>query len=272
MNQPIKYHGGKYYLAKKFIALFPKHLHYVEPYAGGLAVLLKKDPNGISEVVNDISWDLTNFWKVLQGTASFKAFRTLCEATPFSQREWNEADYSLKNYPIPDTHEPEIHRAWRFFIRSRMSLSGRDKSFSAVTKTRVRRGMNNEVSAWLSAVDGLPEVHDRLRRVMILDALDGAEVIKAHDTRKTLFYCDPTYLPETRTAKLVYAHEMTEAQHEELIHAVKKCCGKVAISGYRSKMYDTYLASWTRHDFRIANHAASGKEKKTMTECLWCNF
>ena len=42
--QPLKWWGGKTYFAKKFIELMPPHLHYVEPYAGGLAVLLEKDP------------------------------------------------------------------------------------------------------------------------------------------------------------------------------------------------------------------------------------
>ena len=42
--QPLKWWGGKHYLAPKIIALMPPHLHYVEPYAGGLAVLLEKDP------------------------------------------------------------------------------------------------------------------------------------------------------------------------------------------------------------------------------------
>ena len=79
MIQPLKWWGGKHYLAKKIIDLMPRHLHYVEPYAGGLAVLLEKDPfdrslywgekgyeQGVSEVVNDIHRELTNFWRVLQ--------------------------------------------------------------------------------------------------------------------------------------------------------------------------------------------------------------
>ena len=72
--QPIKYWGGKGYIAPKIIGLMPRHLHYVEPYAGGLAVLLEKDPfdqslfwgeqgyeQGVSEVANDIYGELTNF-------------------------------------------------------------------------------------------------------------------------------------------------------------------------------------------------------------------
>src|SRR5258708_27823741 len=81
---PLKWHGGKRYLAPKIVALMPPHLHYVEPYAGGLAVLLARDPNdprlwksdasasrGVSEVVNDLNGRLTNFLKGLQCESSF---------------------------------------------------------------------------------------------------------------------------------------------------------------------------------------------------------
>ena len=44
LAKPLKWHGGKAYLAKKIIELMPPHLHYVEPYGGGLQVLLAKDP------------------------------------------------------------------------------------------------------------------------------------------------------------------------------------------------------------------------------------
>ena len=105
MIQPLKWWGGKHYLAKKIIGLMPRHLHYVEPYAGGLAVLLEKDPfdrskfwgnkgyeQGVSEVVNDIHRELTNFWQVLQREETFAAFRRLIEVTPFSQVEWENAE------------------------------------------------------------------------------------------------------------------------------------------------------------------------------------
>jgi site-specific DNA-adenine methylase len=79
ITPPLKWHGGKWYIAEKVIDLMPRHLHYVEPYAGGLAVLLAKNPydpskywgekgyeQGVSEVVNDLHRGLTNFWRVLQ--------------------------------------------------------------------------------------------------------------------------------------------------------------------------------------------------------------
>src|SRR6185312_9978188 len=78
MDGPLKWHGGKHYLAPKIVALFPPrrsdanpdgYVHYVEPYAGGLAVLLASDPEGVSEVANDLDGGLTNFWRVLQDEA-----------------------------------------------------------------------------------------------------------------------------------------------------------------------------------------------------------
>jgi site-specific DNA-adenine methylase len=66
---PLKWHGGKNAfngkLARWITSLMPPHLHYVEPFAGGLAVLLAKNPDGVSDVVNDLDGDLLNFWRVL---------------------------------------------------------------------------------------------------------------------------------------------------------------------------------------------------------------
>ena len=39
VSKPLKWHGGKHYLADRIISLIPPHTHYVEPYAGGLSVL-----------------------------------------------------------------------------------------------------------------------------------------------------------------------------------------------------------------------------------------
>lgn len=276
---PIKWHGGKYYLASKIVALMPPHTHYVEPFFGGGAVLLAKDPDGVSEVVNDIDRDLTNFWTVLQNGPLFYLFRRLVEATPFSEAEWKHAAESLKQSCEANGYDHAggndcVRAAW-FFVACRQSLAGRRDAFTAVTKTRVRRRMNNEVSAWLTAVEGLPAVHARLKRVLVLDARDALDVIRSQDGPDTLFYLDPPYLPETRAAAEVYAHEMTVDQHSKLLFAINECRGKVMISGYRSNMYDYLLhetKGWSRHDFDLPNQAAGGKTKRRMTECVWCNF
>lgn len=263
---PLKWHGGKAYLASKIVALMAPHIHYVEPFAGGLSVLLAKDPEGVSEVANDLNGYLCDFWKTLQSPTLFVDFKRRVEAVPFSELEWQEsATY--------DIAIDSIERAVAFFVRCRQSLAGRMTGFTGVTKTRTRRGMNNEVSAWLTAIEGLPAVHARLKRVLILNR-DALDVIRGQDGKDTLFYLDPPYLHETRATTGEYAHEMTADQHRDLCALIKTIKGKVMLSGYPSDLYRDQLErhGWTRHDFDLPNNAAGGATKRRMTECVWCNF
>lgn len=270
INPPLKWHGGKHYLANRIIALMPPHLVYVEPFAGGLSVLLAKNPDGVSEVVNDLNGGLSNFWEMLRNDHCFPLLLRQLQATPFSETAWREAGGFLESF---DHTTNPVEAAVEFFVRCRQSLAGRMTSFTGVTKTRVRRGMNNEVSAWLSAVEGLPAVHERLKRVLILNR-PALDVIRGQDGASTLFYLDPPYLHSTRVTTADYAHEMTAEQHAELLDALSEVKGKFLLSGYRSDLYDRYASEfgWTRHDFDLPNHAAGGAEKRRMVECVWCNF
>jgi len=277
---PLKWHGGKHYLAKRIIALMPRHVHYVEPYAGGLAVLLARDPadpalswgsashaRGVSEVVNDISAELINFWRVLQDRWDFEQFRRIVQATPFAQMEFERAR------AVAGPGADRIHRAAVFFVQCRQSLAGRMQGFAALSRTRTRRGMNEQASAWLSAVDGLPAVHERLRRVVIL-CDDALNVIRQQDGPRTLFYCDPPYLHSTRTSADQYQHEMTEQQHLALLKTLAQVQGRLLLSGYPSALYDSFALAqgWSWVDFDLPNHAAGGQRKRRMTERIWANY
>lgn len=276
---PLKWWGGKHYLAKKIIALMPRHLHYVEPYFGGGAVLLEKDPldssknwghvgweQGVSEVANDIHGELMNFWRVLQSEESFLAFRRIIEATPFSQVEWEDAETrQTPNRPL------DVEAAASFFVRCRQSRAGEFKAFATLTRNRTRRAQNEQASAWWNCVEGLPAVHARLKRVVILND-DALKVIEAQDGEKTLFYLDPPYVHAARSTIGNYRHEMTEEGHLQMLETIRRCRGRVMLSGYPNPLYERVLADWRRHDFQIDNKAAGGKTKSVMTEVVWTNF
>jgi len=264
---PLKWHGGKNYLARRLVELMPSHTHYVEPYAGGLAVLLAKNPEGFSEVVNDLNGDLCNFWNVLRDTALFDSFLRMTQATAFSEQIWKQSYEALQTR----TDSTKVDRAFWFFVTCRQSLAGRMDTFAPLSKTRTRRNMNEQASAWLNAVEGLPQVHARLKRVAVLNK-PALDVLIQEDGAKTLFYCDPPYLHETRTDRDTYDHEMTEEEHEQLLKALLNVQGKVILSGYHSRLYDTSLRQWSCHDFELPNNAASGGKKRRMIEAVWCNF
>ena len=266
-DSPLKWPGGKHYLSGDIVEMMPEHTHFIDLYAGSFAVLFAKNPEGVSEVVNDINGYLTNFWKVLQEEQSFERFKRLCEATPFSQVEWREAE-SYRIEPDP------VRRAWKFFIRCRQSMAGRMKSFAPLSKTRTRRKMNEQASAWLGAIEGLPEVHERLKGVVILND-DAINVLRREDGINTFAYLDPPYLHSTRVTTSEYGEfEMTPEQHQELLETLSVVKCKFLLSGYHSEMYDEFAKThgWNCRELTIVNHASSQKSKPKMTECLWSNY
>jgi DNA adenine methylase len=288
ITQPLKWHGGKNYLAAKIIGLMPPRcknpndpapkdpgwLHYVEPYAGGLAVLLANNPRGISEVVNDKNGELTNFWDVLKSPACCRSLWNRLQATPFSSVEFDRAMKHGREVFNGRLAGDSVERAAEFFVRCRQSLAGRMNGFAGISKNRTRRGMNEQASAWINAIEGLPAIHARLQRVLILHG-EALDVIRQQDGPRTLFYLDPPYLHETRATTGEFGeHEMTPEQHGELLELLSKIKGRFLLSGYRSKMYDAAAKrrGWRRYDFTVPNQAAGGKKKRRMTECVWTNF
>ena len=281
VDSPLKWHGGKSYLANKIISLMPPrcknpnnpdpddpgYIAYVEPYAGGLSVLLANDPVGISEVANDLNGPLTNFWDVMADPVKFEIFNRRMQATPFSEVEWQRAAERSAFEGDP------IEEAAGFFIHCRQSLSGRMKGFAGISRTRTRQGQNEQVAAWLSAVEGLPAVHARLKRVLIRN-IDGVECIKKEDGKRTLHYVDCPYVHSTRATTGEYAHEMTDVQHAELLNTLMDIEGRFLLSGYHSELYDKYAKNcgWKVHEFQIANHSSSSKQKQRKCEVVWTNY
>lgn len=265
MSNPLKWHGGKSYLAKRIVSLMPPHTRYCEPYFGGGAVLFEKPCEGVSEFVNDVNQALTNFWRVLRDDVCFARFQLLCELTPLSEAEFGGASY---------TSDMAVHNAHSFFIRYRQSRQGLGKDFCTPT-SRTRRGMNENVSAWLSAVEGLSDAHERLKRVEIR-CQEATDFIRELDSPDTLIYADPPYLHETRSkgCRDSYEYEMSEDQHRALLFELCQCKGKFILSGYPSDMYDRWCESSGFHCLKIEidNKASSAKTKEKKTECLWANF
>ena len=267
-SAPIKWHGGKSYLAARIIELIPHHVHYVEPFFGGGAVLFKKPVelvHGHSEVINDLYGELVTFWRVLQSTELFEAFQRRMSLTPFAKPVWENAVQSQSDDPI------DI--ASNFFIRYRQSRQGLGRDFATMSRTRTRRGMNEQVSSWLSAIDGLAEAHERLRRVVIF-CEDATSLIHREDDQSTFFYCDPPYVSSTRVVDDAYSCEMTNDHHERLLSTLGTVTGKFLLSGYPNALYDAaaHKYGWNRVDITIDNKASSQKIKPKKTECLWLNY
>lgn len=270
-NPPLKWHGGKQPLAKWLHSLQPAvYTHRNIVFGGGLGEFWNWLPiEGISEAVNDTNGELTNFYSMIRDRETFSEFARMVSLTPFG----NDAFDWLACEKVAQSRNPLLESAYKFFVKYRMSRQGLGKDYATPTK-RVRRGMNENVSAWLSAVDGLQECHERLRRVEIRN-LDCIDFISKYDHELALFYCDPPYLHETRSTTGEYGrHEMDYADHEALLALLSGIKGKFMLSGYRSELYDTAAMhfDWNRHENTRPNSASSSKVKESRVECVWTNY
>lgn len=257
----MKWHGGKFYLCHRIIQHFPPHHTYLEPFGGAASVLLNK-PRSAVEVYNDLDQRITRLFRVLRDHG--EELRRRLSLTPYSEIEFNNAGQEV---------EDEIEQARRDFVMWRLSLGGRGDSFS-FTLHRVRRGMADVVSGYLSMIDEqLPLIVERLRTVEIL-CRPALDVIQSWDSPTTLIYCDPPYLPSTRHegSRSIYGCEMSEKEHRQLASVLRKCKGKVVLSGYPSTLYDELYGNWRTVSFDMANHAAGGKSKARKEETLWMNW
>lgn len=267
IRSPLKWHGGKSYLARRIISLFPPHSTYIEPYFGGGSVLLNKTPCDL-EITGDLNAGLILMWRTLRDQGFLVADEL--RKTPYSSKSFAVAEEVLKRSPEPR----DIPVSCAFIVRNRMSRGGMGKDFAWSDRLRGKRRprgpVPGEINSWETFIESdLPAAVERVRSVGFQIASANALIHNFKDTPGTVIYCDPPYLHETRTAKKVYDFEMSRDDHEAMLLEVAETTAKVFVSGYRSTLYDEALSDWTRHEFDMPNHSGQGKSKQRRVECVW---
>lgn len=264
LRSPLKWHGGKSYLARRIIARMPPHATYVESFCGGLSVLLNKSP-AAREVAGDINADLIDFWRTLARDGD--ALKLMADATPYDADTFRYAqEYGGEEGPVMD--------ALAFLVVNRFSRGGLGKDFAWSDRLRGKRRpggpIPGDVNAWDTIREELPTIAARIRQVEFR-RVPAIDLIRELDGPETLFYVDPPYLHATRTTRDAYAHELTDADHRALLDTLAACRGLALLSGYRNPLYDAALADWQRIEFSMPNHAGQGRTKQRRIECLWLN-
>lgn len=265
LRSPLKTFGGKSYLARRFISLFPDHDVFLETHAGGLSVLLNRSPSSI-EVASDLNGPLMNAWRTLRGQGE-AVLPFLRDEVEYS-REW----FDWAGEAVDDDSDALL--AIKFIIRNRMSRGGLGRDFA--WSDRLRGGQPGDVNAWKTMVEeDLPRVIERIRGVDFReqDALEVIRDAERYRDRRVLLFADPPYLHNTRTTRDAYDHEMSEDDHFNLVSALIRASewgAKVFLCGYESPQYREWVPpSWEMHTFSMPNHSGQGKTKNRRVECLW---
>lgn len=259
MRNVLKYPGSKWNIARQIVSLIPEHHSYVEPYFGSGAVLFNKPVSEI-ETINDLDSEVTNLFQCIQKDAEHLA--RIVMTTPFSREEYDKQFEGLEQTLCLSSFE----RAAGFLIRCWQGHGFRTNGYKVGWKNDVQgREKMYALWNWYRLPEWIIDIAERLRKVRI-EKRPALEVIKRFDYETVFMYIDPPYLLGTRTGKQ-YLHEMTDADHEELLKEIVHSRAKIMISGYESDMYNDYLKEWEKVYFNSC--AEQGKPRQ---EIIWLNY
>lgn len=260
MKPPFQYYGGKTAIADRIAEVLPPHKHYVEPFAGSLAVLLAK-PRLPFETVNDLDGRLMTFWRVLRDRP--EDLEAACALTPHSRAEYRAA-YDLN---VPD--EVEVaRRVWVILTQGRAgSFRPTGWRFYENPDTSSRSSMPRYVRGY---AERLGPAAERLMGVQ-LECRPALDIIANYGEHPgVLIYADPPYLRSTRASRQYGVEMSSDTEHEDLAAALNECKATVVLSGYHSPLYDALYADWHRVEIpAIAGNGAAGERGRT--EVLWSN-
>lgn len=256
VKPPLVYYGGKTAIAGRIAGLLPAHEHYVEPFAGSLAVLMAKRPSRM-ETVNDLDGELMTFWRVLRDRPGDLA--RVCAATPHARAEHAAA------------YEPaagELEQARRVWVRLTQGRGGtlRRTGWRHYVDPSTSTSMPGYLSGYVARMTPAAE---RLANVS-LECRPALEVIAAYGAYpRVLLYVDPPYLACTRTGVNYRCEMAREQEHRELAAALVGCRAAVVVSGYDDPLYRQFYAGWHRREIPTATGQAGRWSART--EVVWFN-
>jgi len=251
MRAILRYPGAKWQMADEIISLFTQHKLYIEPFFGSGGVFFQKAPSK-EEIINDSYGEIVHFFHVLRERSA--DLIRLLEQTPFAREEFEHA--------YEETDDP-VERARRFYIRCWMGHTSRQSG---------RTGFNGfeTPEIFYNAVSGLSRASERLKHATI-ENIDAVKLCKAYPYSDTLIYADPPY-PHSETSQRegLYARDMTEDEHIELLDTLIAHPGPVVISGIEHPLYNNKLL----HESHRWNMKYIGKgniQSNKYHEAVWWN-
>ncbi|HEY5804859.1 MAG TPA: DNA adenine methylase [Lysobacter sp.] len=212
MQKPIiPWPGGKRRLARHILPLLETpHRTYVEPFAGGAAILFLRTPAPV-EVINDTNGELVRLYRCVQHHLEelMRQFKwALVSREMFRWAQLQHVDTLT-----------DIQRAARFFYLQKLAFGGKvtGQTFGVAATCGPRINL-------LRLEEDLSQAHLRLSRVTI-ENLPWQTCIERYDRAETLFFLAPPYW---QTAG--YGGDFDLVEHEQLAAAMAAMKGRAVLT------------------------------------------
>lgn len=178
---PAAWIGGKRQLSNRIVSIINDipHSIYAEPFVGMGGIFFRRTKAPKSEVINDRSGDVANFFRILQ--RHYPQFMDTLKFQITSRREFER----LK--ACDPATLTDLEKAARFLYLQRLAFGGKvaGRTFGVNTGGPARFNLTRLAPM-------LEDVHERLAGVVI-ENLDWSAFIDRYNRPGTLFYLDPPY-------------------------------------------------------------------------------
>lgn len=259
----LPYFGSKRTLSKRIVETIGDHSVYFEPFCGSLAVLLSK-PVVPMETAIDLHGDLVNLAMVLQTReAAEQMYAMLYPMIPCNALH-QDAKARVPDYTASSEQWPDVPRAVDFFVSSWLGRNGciGTKSFNNNFCVRYTSNGGAPAARWRSAVGSIPNWHERLKNVVILNTCGIAACERIEDKAGTVVYADPPYLVKGAT----YLHDFAAADHVRLATALNRFKKtRVVVSYYEHPQLSELYPGWQRIDVATTKGLVNQSRRESET-------
>lgn len=260
MSAPvIKWPGSKWNIASWIIAQMPRHDCYIEPFFGSGAVFFSKEPSNV-EIINDMDRTVVGLFSMIRERPDDLA--AAIALTPWSRDEYDDCRQNI-------TADDNLEQARRLLVAMWQGIGVRrgcgDENRVAVNGWRSRNAIyQSPIATWKRLPERIQRAALRLLDAQI-ENRPALDIIERHNSSEVLIYVDPPYHFDTRERRL-YAHEMDDEAHRDLLDALSAHTGSALLSGYSCALYEEKLRDWQRLEISVR-----AQNNAVRTETLWLN-
>lgn len=261
----LRYPGAKWRLAPWLQSYVPQCVRVVDAYCGSGAFALNLWYRPRHLVLNDRDEYINLLFRAMRERRD-DLIRAV-EYTPWSRAEYLDVTGPngtiLEIGDLVEDARRYLIATWQAHGTTTCSRNGwRHKSHG----TQARQ-LADTYEVWQDLPERLAVAAAVLKDAEI-ECLPALTVIGRYATKATLIYADPPYVRDTAHGrrKKLYRHEMTDADHRELLDALDAHPGPVLLSGYHNAIYAERLSHW-----RYVETETQAEKGNTRTEVLWLN-
>jgi DNA adenine methylase len=248
----LKWAGGKYGLSDVINTMLPKGDRLIEPFVGAGSVFLNSDYK--EYLLSDINQDLINLYRIVQRTPQ----KFIDDARKLFTPEYNQAE---KYYQL----RKEFNESKEPYFRSLVFLYMNRHGYNGLCRYNKSGGYNVPFGKYKKPYFPEAELHFFAEKsANAIFICDGYRQTFAHAKSGDVVYCDPPYVPLSKTASFTSysGNGFGLDEQADLANAAEEVTANKKVSVLISN-HDTI---WTRKIYEHAKKQQSIQVARTISQ------